>query len=254
MLRNTIQCLLMGAALWCGLVGIAQAQDCGCSGTAEAGCGDGYCDSGSSFIGKLRAQMNCDPAKRTGLWDGYCQERKACDHIDTHSHGWGFGHLGRGFALPVGLGACGGSCGTACGDCGSTSCGGSCGGGCATGCGTGCGGSCFTPGFSCNSCGTGGSLFGGSCFRNDGHFFGAFRHHQWFAKADYGCEAPCEQPCEAPVPTCGCDNVPTKCGGLFSGRKLPSFKGLFHRGGCCGCGHFHGDCGTMSYEGCGCGS
>jgi len=158
-------------------------SDCGCGPAAIKGysldhyggsaCGHqrGHgCGPGHTLFGRLRHHANCDPALREGLWDGYCEERIACDRSHAgHMLGGHVarGHLGGGGMIGGGLGrtGCGISgwgggcgCGMAGCNCGPSACGTS-GGGCRSGLGGrshGCG-SCQS--FGGNRCGCG-TVFG----------------------------------------------------------------------------------------------
>lgn len=221
-------CLMLGSA-----ASLVQAQDCGCAGSSPAmgtiahsdGC-NSCGGAGGNFLSNLHAHVKCDPSMRRGLWDGYCQERVACETTNSHSHGFGFL---RGCRLGLGCGS-------------------------STACGTtdGCAGGCFTPASCGGSCG---HIFGGaSCFRRDGHFFSSFRRHD--CDDCMTIEAGCDQPAPVACDT-GCDSGCNLFGHHRSGPGfLSRVKGIFHRGGSCGCGHFgmRGGCGSMDYnlDGCGC--
>jgi hypothetical protein len=264
-------------AIFTGSQTVVAQSDCGCN---QAGPTQGYsldnygaspCDNGcgtGTFMGRLRNAFSCDSKFRPGLWDGYCDERVACDRSLPR---FGFG--------------CG--TGSGCGEAVATS---DCGTAAADGCGTGCGaGRCnffgshhfsgcslrrncglgrglrmfqFPQAAGCGSgayglpsdcgcgvdevtvaaprcdsgCNTGGCNSGGcsifglkhNCFRNDGHFFGCLSRHGHRHGLFSGHEG------------CGC--------GLFSGLrgKLAGF-------GSCGSGHCQNGCEMNSYE-VGCGS
>lgn len=213
MFQSFVKCFVASAAMLCGLMA-THAQDCACNSPApvahvdDCGCGSG---SGGSFLSHWRHNAHCHPGMKSGLWDGYCQERRACDYTPSSHHGWGLGW------------GCGLGCGLL-GGCGTDPCG--------------CENSCFTP--AAPACGCG-HLFGGaSCFRRDGHFFHHFRKHD--------CGLGCDDACVTEVPSCGCDTIAPACGcdsvapshGCSLFRKPHLFHrmgGLFHRGGTCGCGH-----------------
>ncbi len=260
--------LAMLATLVTTSSGLAQ-SDCGCNqgtvsqGYSLHGYGASPCEDGcgsSTFLGRLRKAVTCDPKFRQGLWDGYCEERRACDHSSCGFQGFGFGILGGHGCGNVGLAN---DCGTGAGGCGA---------GCqlfgshhahgcnlrhrigrshglrmfnfpqAAGCGSGayglptecgcgsepspvatadCGGGCDSGG--CNSGGC--SIFGlqHNCFRNDGHFFGCLSRHGHRHGSFAGRNG------------CGC--------GLFSGHRSNA-RGF----GSFDCGHCQNGCGMESYE------
>lgn len=83
-------------------VSTTEAQsDCGCATGVTKGYsldqyGQSPCNSGcGTGWGRLRAAFSCDPKFRPGLWDGYCDERMACDRSPMFA-GLGHGLMGAG--------------------------------------------------------------------------------------------------------------------------------------------------------------
>lgn len=135
MSKSLKNCWFAWATVAClAMLGTSQAvlaqSDCGCNqpvapqgyslhNYGDSACGNG-CGSGS-FLGRLRNALSCDSKFRPGLWDGYCDERSACQTGFAGRRGHGFG------------GGCGetvatNDCGSPVNDCGSGGCGNS--GGC----------------------------------------------------------------------------------------------------------------------------
>lgn len=122
----TVACLAM---LGTGQAVLAQ-SDCDCNqpvasqGYSLHNYGESACGSGSgsgSYLGRLRSALSCDSKFRPGLWDGYCDERSACQTGFSGRRGFGFGGgWGHGVATN--------GCGSAADGCGSES--GGHGGGC----------------------------------------------------------------------------------------------------------------------------
>lgn len=295
-------CLIM--ILMCGVSLVAaQAQnDCGCGSVAmdhgfsdysgysecdNGAWGGGNNDRGPSFLSKLRNRMSCTPSMKQGLWDGYCQERNACQNNDCGSsfgrhaggHGGGIfsGHGGRqhrhhgcgcgssGYGIPEeniifdSVDGCGNQRFSS--DCG---CDGAAAnvvsdGGFNAGSGFNAGGGCGAG--RCGCAGVfGASNAGSSCFRNDGHFFSGFsRHghrHHGQGHRQHGCG-------HRHGSGCGC-SLFSQRGGRSGGchRSQRNANGQSFDCNCLGCGHCQNGGDMQSYSiapgaasmvpGCGC--
>jgi hypothetical protein len=205
----------------------AKAQtDCGCSPAATQGyhlpqdgqspCDQG-CGSSGTLFSRLRNAVRCDSKYRPGLWDGYCDERVACDR--THQPVFQ-GHFGGGRLL--------GGCKQGCGPAGDD--------GCSTASGSLFGGGLFGGKSHCGS----GGLFshgGRHGSRRLFHFpqaagcgSGAYGLPN---EADCGCGTAVEPTCAAAAPSdCGngCDDA-CGCGSIF-GIKHSCFRNDGHFFGC----------------------
>jgi hypothetical protein len=207
-------------------------SDCGCSQTpvqgyhlsqpGQSSCDSGYGSSGTLFS-RMRNALRCDSKYRPGLWDGYCDERVACDQSSHSGNGqFGGGHFGGGrFGGGRLLGGCNQGCENVtpneCGTANASACGG-------------CnlfGGGLFGGKSQCGSCGwrqqgsrhTSRRLF--SFPQAAGCGSGAYGLPN---EGDCGCGAAVEPTCAAAASDCdnGCGNA-GGCGSIF-GIKHSCFR------------------------------
>jgi hypothetical protein len=226
---------------------VSAQTDCGCNQVSQgysldnhgqSPCGSG-CGSGS-FMGRLRNALSCDSKFRPGLWDGYCDERSACQTGNSGLRGHGVlgdGLMGHGL---MGHGLGGHDCGTGAGG-GEVAASSDCGG--ASDCGTG-------------DCGNGGcNIFGSRRVKTCGLLSNLGKRHgglrlfhfpqaagcgsgAYGLPSDCGCAAPAElvaTTANAGVSGCGngdCDGGCNSGGCSIFGIKHNCFRNDGHFFGC----------------------